>query len=169
MPSCLIIGDTKSQDMICCRVAHYKQTRTCYACYTPFENLSCHLNKCQLVHQNEQHLLLEGCMEDGMEADDHILAGLRKDSTFHLPCSIWTMVVIPLGQFGACTLDLMHAFEAGTCRDVSKCFIDPMPPRQKEKLDDRRLSMRALTNKLLQTVRRYGTSQCGQDRDEFTY
>ena len=29
--------------------------------------------------------------------------------------------------------------------------------------------MRALTNNLLQTVRRYGTSQCGQDRDEFTY
>ena len=34
---------------------------------------------------------------------------------------------------------------------------------------DRRLSVRALTNNLLQTVRRYGTSQCGQDRDEFTY
>ena len=29
----------------------------------------------------------------------------------------------------------MHAFEAGTCRDVSKCLIDPMPPCQKEKLD----------------------------------
>ena len=34
---------------------------------------------------------------------------------------------------------------------------------------DRRLSVRALMNNLLQTVRRYGTSQCGQDRDEFTY
>ena len=34
---------------------------------------------------------------------------------------------------------------------------------------DRRLSVRALTNNLLQTVRRYGTSQCGQYRYEFTY
>ena len=35
-------------------------------------------------------------------------------------------------------------------------------------LIDRRLSVRALTNNLLQTVRRYGTSQCGQYRYEFT-
>ena len=34
---------------------------------------------------------------------------------------------------------------------------------------DRRLSVRALTNNLLQTVRSYGTSQCGQYRYEFTY
>ena len=34
---------------------------------------------------------------------------------------------------------------------------------------DRRLSVRALTNNLLQTVRRYSTSQCGQYRYEFTY
>ena len=34
---------------------------------------------------------------------------------------------------------------------------------------DRRLSMRALTNNLLQTVQCYGTSQCGQYRYEFTY
>ena len=32
---------------------------------------------------------------------------------------------------------------------------------------DRRLSVRALTNNLLQTVRCYGTSQCGQYRYEF--
>jgi hypothetical protein len=39
------------------------------------------------------------------------------------------------GQFSACTLDLMHAFESGVCRDVCKAFIDPIPNRYKAQLD----------------------------------
>ena len=36
-------------------------------------------------------------------------------------------------------------------------------------MGDRRLSVHALMNNLLQTVQYCGMSQCGQDRDEFAY
>ena len=44
-----------------------------------------------------------------------------------------------------------------------------LAPSEQQGVADRRLSVRALMNNLLQTVRSYGTSQCGQYRYEFTY
>ena len=137
-PVAFIMGDTKSQDSLCCRVAHYKQPRTCYACYVPFEELSSAVHKCSFVTQAEQRTLLTGCMEDGQETNEILLANLKKVSTIR--CFSEAMFGLDYGgtidgQFGACTLDMMHAFKSGVLKDVAKCFIDPMPPRQKENLD----------------------------------
>jgi len=137
-PVAFIMGDTKSQDSLCCRVAHYNQPRTCYACYVPFEELSSADHKCSFVTQAEQRTLLTGCMEEGQETNEELLANLKAVSTIR--CFSEAMFGLDYGgtidgQFGACTLDMMHAFKSGVLKDVAKCFIDPMPPRQKESLD----------------------------------
>ena len=137
-PVAFIMGDTKSQDSLCCRVAHYKQPRTCYACYVPFDELSSNVHKCSFVTQAEQRTLLTGCMEDGQEINEVLTADLKAVSTIR--CFSEAMFGLDYGgtiegQFGACTLDMMHAFKSGVLKDVAKCFVDPMPPRQKEKLD----------------------------------
>ena len=137
-PVAFIIGDTKSQDMLCCRVAHYSQPRTCYACYTPFLKLSCFNHVCKFVTQKEQFTLLKDCMLPGKELDPNLMAKLKATSTIR--CFSKGMFSLDYGgtvqgQFAACTLDLMHAFESGVCRDVCKAFVDPIPDRYKEQLD----------------------------------
>ena len=138
-PVAFIIGDTKSQDMLCCRVANYNhQARTCYACYTPFDKLSCSKNICKFVTQKEQQELLEDCMLPGKEGDKVLAAKLKATSTIRC----YSKVMFSLdyggtvhGQYRACALDMMHCCESGVMRDVCKTFIGEMPDRYKALLD----------------------------------
>ena len=157
-PIAFIIGDTKSQDMLCCRVANYnKQARTCYACYTPFTNLCSPTYLCKYVKQKDQGKLLRDCMAPGKENDKSFAEKLRSVSTIR--CYSKSMFTLDYGgtsrgQFGACALDLMHAFESGVCRDVCKAFIDPIAPRFKEQLDK-------FVDTIFSKQRSTGRNKCG--------
>ena len=77
-------------------------------------------------------------MQPRKEFDSVFMEKLRATSTIR--CYSKSMYLLHYGgtergQFGACTLDLMHAFESGVVRDVCKAFIDPIPDRYKEQLD----------------------------------
>lgn len=138
-PVAFIIGDTKSQDNLCCRVANYQeQPRTCYACYTSFEDLSSETSKCRYVTQKEQWDLLDGCMEPGRECDATLALQLKETSTIR--CFSNAMFKLNFGgsvfgQFGACALDMMHCFRSGVMRYIALAFISPMLPKQREQVD----------------------------------
>ena len=138
-PVAFFIGDTKSQDSLTCRVAHYKQIRTSYSCYCSFEDLCSTTQMCALVTQEEQHTLLQGCMEELNEADEQALFEALHDVSTQR-CFSKAMFGLDYGgtkygQFQACCLDPMHAYESGVLKMVCKGFVDPMFPACKERLD----------------------------------
>ena len=138
-PVAFFIGDTKSQDSLTCRVAHYKQIRTSYSCYCSFEDLCSTTQMCALVTQEEQRTLLQGCMEEMDEAHEQALFDALHDVSTQR-CFSKAMFGLDYGgtkygQFQACCLDPMHAYESGVLKMVCKGFVDPMFPACKERLD----------------------------------
>ena len=122
----IFMGDGKSGNTLCCQTTHYKQARTCRGCYTPFLELSTpreNMN-CQWVLQAEQRDLTKGCQEPGKENDEKLRASLKRVSTIRCDSLMFDLNYgsHPWGQFFACTVDLMHAFEVGFVVHVIKAF-----------------------------------------------
>jgi hypothetical protein len=127
-PVAIIMGDAKSNDMLCCRVAHYNQARMSRACYTSFEDCNSYRKQCSWVCQDEQKLLLEHCMEPGASDNEDLEMALREVSTVRCYSSLFSMDFgdNPNGQYLACTVDPMHMFESGWCAMVCKAFVKDM-------------------------------------------
>jgi hypothetical protein len=127
-PVAIIIGDAKSNDMLCCRVAHYNQARMSRACYTSFDDSNNYQKRCKWVWQDEQKLLLEHCMEAGASDDEELEMALREVSTVRCYSSLFSLDFgdNPHGQYLACTVDPMHMFESGWCAMVCKAFVKGM-------------------------------------------
>jgi hypothetical protein len=136
----IFMGDGKSGDTLCCRTPHYKQARTCRGCYTPFLELSIPRENthCQWVFQAEQRNLTKNCQEPGKENDEKLRARLKRISTIHCDSIMFDLNYgsHPGGQFFACTVDLMHAFEAGVVVHVIKAFVAGLSTRTKGQVDD---------------------------------
>ena len=63
-PIAFWMGDGKSSDMLCCRIAHYEQPRMSRACYCTFDECDDPYHQCVWVTQAEQHELLKDCEEE---------------------------------------------------------------------------------------------------------
>ena len=141
----MVLGDGKSNDMLCARVAHYAQTRTIRGCYCILRSLSDHTRKpfwnpdgtynpgdfCRLVLQEDQRLLLDACEEitqDQKEKMKRLREALKKVSTIRVDSIMMQLDYggHPWAQFLACTMDLMHALELGFIKDVVFAFDDPL-------------------------------------------
>jgi hypothetical protein len=127
-PIAVITGNAKSNDMLCCRVAHYNQARMSRACYTSFDECNDYQKRCEWVRQDEQKLLLEHCMEAGASDDEDLEMALREVSTVRCYSSLFLLDFgdNPHGQYLACTVDPMHMFESGWCAMVCKAFVRGM-------------------------------------------
>jgi hypothetical protein len=141
----LYMGDGKSSDMLCCRVPNYKQARTSRACYVSFENLGTPRDPdshhdsvdCHWVLQKEQRKLLVGCQEEGKEEDSKLRSQLAKVSTIRCDSPLFRLCYggSPFGQYMACSVDMMHAFEHGVVVYVLKSFVSAITGPKKKKID----------------------------------
>ena len=135
----VIYGDGKSGDTLCTRTPHYQQPRTCRGCYTPFLELSVpRPNPCEWVLQEEQRELLHGCEEPGKENDADLRAALKSVSTIRCDSILFNLNYgsNPFGQYSACTVDLMHAFEAGLVKHILTVVIGDMSTLRQGQADD---------------------------------
>ena len=141
----MLLGDGKRSDVLCCRMTHYKQPRTSRACYTTFDVLvqprdpqsRRRIVDCKWVLQQEQQLLLHGCQEPGKEDDDKLIRDLKLVSTICCDLPMFDLCYggSPYGQYYACTVDMMHAFEHGVLVYILKAFVDPISGPRKKELD----------------------------------
>jgi hypothetical protein len=83
---------------------------------------------CHWVLQEEQSLLLVGCKEIGKEEDESLYKRLQAVSTvwFNSPMFRLCYGGSQYGQYSACTVDMMHAFEHGVLVYVLKAFVEPI-------------------------------------------
>ena len=136
----VVMGDGKSGDTLCCRTPHYRQVRTCRGCYTPFLELSLprETMNCDWVLQSDQRILTKECEEPGKEEDSLLRDNLKAVSTIRCDSIMFDLNYgnHKWGQFFACTVDLMHAFEAGVVVHVVKAFVSGMSTKTQGKVDD---------------------------------
>jgi hypothetical protein len=90
-PISIITGDAKSNDMLCCRVAHYNQARMSRACYTSFDDCNNYQKHCKWGLQEDQKILLEHCMEPGASDDEDLEMALREVSTVRCYSSLFSI------------------------------------------------------------------------------
>ena len=141
----MVLGDGKSNDNLCARVAHYAQARTARGWYCSLRSLSDHTRKpfwnadgtynpgnpCRLVLQEEQRLLLDKCEEitkDDKDKMNRLQEQLKKVSTIRVDSIMMQLEYggHPWQQFLACCMDLMHALELGFIKDVAFSFDAPL-------------------------------------------
>ena len=136
----IIMGDGKSGDTLCCRTPHYRQARTCRGCYTPFLQLSLPREpiNCNWVLQMDQRILTNDCEDPGKEDDVILRENLKAVSTIRCDSIMFDLNYgrHQWGQFFACTVDLMHAFESGVVVHVIKAFVSGMSTKTQGKVDD---------------------------------
>jgi hypothetical protein len=141
----MFMGDGKSSDMLCCRIPNYRQARTSRACYTQFnklgtprgENAPRRVVDCNWALQIQQSKLLVGCQAAGKEYDDKLTAALAKVSTVRVDSPLFRLCYgkSPYGQYFACTVDMMHAYEHGVVVYVLKAFVEPISGPKKNLID----------------------------------
>ena len=141
----MFMGDGKSSDTLCCRVPNYKQARTARACYTSYdqlgtprdENAPRNIVDCKWVKQIQQRKLLVGCQAIGKEHDQQLLKELALVSTVRVDSPMFNLCYgdSPYGQYFACTVDMMHAFEHGVVVYVLKTFVEPISGPKKKEID----------------------------------
>ena len=139
----MFMGDGKSSDTLCCRVPNYKQLRTSRACYVAFDQLGLPRHKnappnivdCKWVLHQQQRKLLVGCQEIGRENDAELHKALALVSTVRVDSPLFNLCYggSLYGQYFACTINMMQAYEHGVVVYVFKAFVEPISgPRKKD-------------------------------------